>query len=95
MAWPRHIYSMHDAAISSAKRCRQVAEMTQRLKALLVEHGLETDGKVVLTQYHPKRAPRWMRINEVRAVVPTCSHVRAETRHSAPLISAGARSAQK
>ncbi len=44
----------------------QVAEMTEKLKALLVQHGLDTEGRVVLTQYHPKRAPRWMRINEVR-----------------------------
>ena len=51
----------------------QVAEMADKLKALLVEHGLETDGKVVLTQYHPKRAPRWMRINEARAFV-SCGH---------------------
>ena len=42
--------------------------MSEKLKAVLKEHGLKTDGKVVLTQYHPKRAPRWMRINEVRAL---------------------------
>ena len=37
----------------------------EKLQALLGEHGLQTDGRVVLTQYHPKRAPRWMRVNEV------------------------------
>ena len=56
--------------------------MTEKLKALLVEHGLETNGKVVLTQYHPKRAPRWMRVNEVRAMFLTRRHVRAEMRQA-------------
>ncbi len=41
-----------------------------KLRTLLVEHGLQTDGRVVLTQYHPKRAPRWMRVNEVGLSTP-------------------------
>jgi len=60
-----YVYSPRDTSISVRVTMRQVAEITEKLKALLVEHGLQTDGEVVLTQYHPKRAPRWMRINEV------------------------------
>ena len=67
--------------------------MTEKLQAVLVEHGLETDGKVVLTQYHPKRAPRWMRINEVRNVLPACNDVQIMTCHSAMLTSVDSSSA--